>query len=128
MGDSRLGAAFFNGPGGCSRCHSAAGDLAKIGAKFPQIATLKARFLWPSSPAPVKVIVTSRAGETVAGTIKSITDFDIALIDLNGTYRYFRRAEVTMAIEDRLAGHRALLPTYSDADISNLAAYLVTLK
>ena len=30
--------------------------------------------------------------------------------------------------EDKLAGHRALLPQYSDADIHNLAAYLVTLK
>ena len=31
-------------------------------------------------------------------------------------------------IEDKLAGHRALLPKYSDADIHNLTAYLVTLK
>jgi cytochrome c553 len=27
-----------------------------------------------------------------------------------------------------LTGHRAMLPKYSDADINNLAAYLVTLK
>ena len=29
-------AAFFNGSGGCAKCHSVSGDLAKIGAKFPR--------------------------------------------------------------------------------------------
>jgi cytochrome c oxidase cbb3-type subunit III len=31
-------------------------------------------------------------------------------------------------MEDKLAGHRALLPKYTDADIHNLTAYLVSLK
>ena len=33
-----------------------------------------------------------------------------------------------MEIEDKLTEHRALLSKYSDVDINNLAAYLVTLK
>jgi cytochrome c553 len=35
---------------------------------------------------------------------------------------------VKVEIEDRLTAHRALLDKYSDADIHNLTAYLVTLK
>jgi hypothetical protein len=31
-------------------------------------------------------------------------------------------------IKDPLAGHRELLKTYTDADMHNLLAYLVTLK
>jgi hypothetical protein len=31
-------------------------------------------------------------------------------------------------LEDKLAGHRALLPKYTDQDMHNLTAYLVTLK
>jgi hypothetical protein len=31
-------------------------------------------------------------------------------------------------LEDRLAGHRLLLDKFTDADMHNLTAYLVTLK
>ncbi len=33
-----------------------------------------------------------------------------------------------MNIENKLEGHRALLPKYSDSDIHNVTAYLETLK
>jgi hypothetical protein len=35
---------------------------------------------------------------------------------------------VKVKVEDRLAGHRRLLERYTDADIHNLTAWLVTLK
>lgn len=127
-GDAKQGAEFFIGAGGCTSCHSASGDLAKIGAKFPQVATLKARFLWPATPGPAKAKVTTPAGQTIAGTVKTLNDFDVSLIDANGNYHYWPRQQVKVEVEDKLTGHRALLPKYSDADINNLAAYLVTLK
>src|SRR5262245_7016445 len=66
-GDAKKGEAFFKGAGGCTSCHSATGDLAKIGAKLPQAALLKSRFLWPATPGPAKANVTTPAGQIVAG-------------------------------------------------------------
>jgi mono/diheme cytochrome c family protein len=127
-GDVAKGQAFFNGAGGCTACHSVTGDLANIGARIPQAAAIKTRFLWPTSSAKPGVRVTTPQGQVVTGTLKTINDFDISILDSSGTYRYWRRSQVTVEVDDKLAGHRALLPKYSDADINNLAAYLVTLR
>lgn len=125
-GDTKKGEAFF--AANCTSCHSSTGDLAKIGAKFPQVATLKNRFLWPAAQGPAKAKVTTRDGKVIEGRVKSNTDFEISLTDAQGSYHAFSRAAVKVEIEDKLGGHRALLPKYSDADINNLAAYLVNLK
>jgi hypothetical protein len=55
-------------------------------------------------------------------------DFDVALRDAQGEYHAWPRELVKVEIPDKLAGHRALLGKYSDADLHNLTAYLVTLK
>ncbi len=127
-GDAKKGEEFFNGAGGCKNCHSATGDLAKIGAKYPQAAGMQSRFLWPTAPGPQKATVTLPSGQTIAGTVRTLNDFDVSLTDGTGAYHYWKRGDVKVDVEDKLAGHRALLPKYSDADIHNLAAYLVTLK
>ena len=125
LGDAKKGAEFFQAS--CATCHSAAGDLAHIGAKFSQAAAMQSRFLWPSTPGPAKVKITAGA-ETVTGTVRHLTDFDVSITDDSGNYRHWRRDQVKVEIEDKLGGHRALLPKYTDADIHNLTAYLVTLK
>ena len=127
-GDARRGEAFFQGAGGCAHCHSPSGDLAGIGRKYPQAAAMQARFLWPATPGPAKARITTAAGETIAGTIRSLTDFDVSLVDAAGAYHYWPRAAVKIEIEDRLAGHRALLPKYTDAEMHDLTAYLESLK
>jgi cytochrome c oxidase cbb3-type subunit III len=125
-GDAKKGATFFQA--NCTSCHSATGDLAKIGAKFPQLAVLKNRFLWPATPGPAKAKVTTPDGKVIEGRVKTNNDFDLSLIDANGDYHFWPRRAVKIEIEDKLTGHRALLPKYSDADINNMAAYLATLK
>jgi len=125
-GDAKKGEEYFNAA--CKSCHSVTGDLAKIGSKFPQATTLQSRFLWPSSFAPAKATVTLASGQTVAGTIKTLTDFEVSLYDSAGDYHYWPRDKVKVQLEDKLTGHRALLPKYSDADIHNITAYLVTVK
>jgi cytochrome c553 len=125
-GDARKGEEYFRGA--CASCHSATGDLARIGAKFPQASTLQSRFLWPATPGPATATVTLPSGEKVNGTVRVFNDFDVSITDAAGNYRYWPRATVKVEVEDKLAGHRALLPKYSDADIHNLTAYLVTLK
>ncbi len=125
-GDAKKGEAFFQA--NCTSCHSTTGDLAKIGTKFPQIATLKNRFLWPAAQGPAKAKVTTADGKVIEGRVKTNNDFELSLTDAQGNYHYFQRQAVKIEIEDKLTGHRALLPKYSDADINNLAAYLVAFK
>src|SRR5215472_10765753 len=53
-GDAKKGEEFFNGAGGCAKCHSITGDLAKVGAKYAQATAMQSRFLWPEARGPVK--------------------------------------------------------------------------
>jgi len=129
-GDAKRGEAYFNGAGGCNACHSPTGDLAHIGARYPAD-MLQNRFLWPAGfgTGIRKVTVTLPNGEKIAGAPKHLDDFTVSLVDANGNYHSWpREGGVQVAIEDRLAGHRDLLGKYSDADIHNLTAYLVTLR
>ena len=125
-GDPKKGAAFFQA--NCTKCHSATGDLAKIGGKFQQAAQLQQRFLWPASGGPAKATVVDRSGQKVTGTISKEDDFFVSLHDSSGQYHVWRIDAVTLQVDDPLEGHRALLPKYSNEDIHNMTAYLVTLK
>jgi mono/diheme cytochrome c family protein len=124
-GDPSKGREFFDA--NCAACHSASGDLAKIGTKFPQAATLQARFIWPANRGPEHATV-SVNGQAISGTVLKLDDFDVALRDVGGEYHYWPRNQVQVQVEDKLGGHRALLPKYSDADLHNVTAYLATLK
>jgi sRNA-binding regulator protein Hfq len=128
-GKASAGEAYFNA--NCKSCHSITGDLAHIGARY-EPDQLQNRFIWPAGGrgggARQKVTVTLPNGQTVAGTIRKIDDFDISLTDSSGAYHSWPRDSVKIELEDRLAGHRRLLEKFSDADMHNLTAYLVTLK
>lgn len=134
-GNAKAGEAYFNGAGKCSTCHSVTGDLAHIGAKL-EPADLQQRFLYPGArgfepgaPHVTKVTVTLPSGKSIAGTLKQIDDFNVSLYDANGDYHSIARDPgVKVDVEDTLAGHRELLDHYTDADMHNLLAYLVTLK
>jgi cytochrome c oxidase cbb3-type subunit 3 len=125
-GDATKGKAFFDSH--CNTCHSATGDLSKIGAKFPQGSVMQSRFIWPASREPAHATVTTPSGATVTGAIVKLDDFDAAIRDLAGDYHYWPRSQVKVEVIDNLSGHRSLLPQYTDADIHNVTAYLETLK
>jgi cytochrome c oxidase cbb3-type subunit 3 len=57
-------------------------------------------------------------------------EFLITIGLADGSQRTFTRDGNAPAVEirDPLAAHKALLPQYTDRDIHNLTAYLVTLK
>ncbi len=143
-GDAKKGEAYFNSAGTCNKCHSPTGDLAGIAKKYPPFA-LQGRWLQPresggrggrgggapSSPrGAVKVKLTLPSGEVVSGTVDHIDDFNVSLRDSAGEYRSFSRNGDVPKVEltDPLKAHRDLLPKYTDADIHNVTAYLVTLK
>ena len=132
-GDAKKGEAYFTGAGQCNTCHSITGDLAHIAAKYPPD-QLQNKLLWPESGLggagrSRKVTVTLPSGQSVSGTLKRIDDFQVSLYDSSGTFHSWSRdVNVKIEVEDPLKAHRQLLDKYTDADIHNLLAYLVTLK
>lgn len=137
-GDAKAGAAYFNGAGHCHSCHSVTGDLKGVGAKYEPV-TLQGKMLqpdytWTEGNPPQKVLafsvtVTLPSGESHSGTLAYYDDFTVGLREADGTYRSFRRKkDVRVEIHNRLQAHTDLLSRYTDADVHNLTAYLVTLK
>lgn len=135
-GDAKKGEAYFESK--CGSCHSPEGDLKGIADKYDAVA-LQSRFLYPESHArrggaglkriPTPVTVTLASGRKVSGELEYIDDFNVALRDSSGEYHsYERGAGVKVEVKDPLAGHLALLKQYTDQDMHNLTAYLVTLK
>jgi cytochrome c oxidase cbb3-type subunit 3 len=125
-GNAEAGKAFFNGAGGCNKCHSATGDLAGIAGKHSPI-DLEARMLYPAGKHATAVL-TLPSGEQVQGEVQHVDDFVIALRDASGWYRSFQRDRVKVELQDPLAAHRELLEKLTQADVHNLFAYLETLK
>ncbi|HVW09756.1 MAG TPA: cytochrome c [Bryobacteraceae bacterium] len=146
-GDPQKGEAYFNGAGKCNTCHSPSGDLKGIGGRY-SAQQLQGRWLSPGpgragrggrgastastavSRATRTVTVTLPNGETASGPLDHIDDFNVALHDSTGAYRSFARNGDTpkVVINDPLKVHVEMLKTYTDADIHNVTAYLVTLK
>ena len=136
-GDAKAGEAYFNGEGKCNTCHSIAGDLKGIGAKYDPV-TLQGKFLMPMggvenqrrASSPVVVTVTLPSGKSFEGTLERVDDFNIALMDANGDYHSFARKGAAPKVElrDPLKQHYDMLSKYTDADIHNLTAWLTTLK
>ncbi len=141
-GDAKAGQVFFDSK--CAGCHSATGDLAGIGSKVSDAKALQN--LWvsggggrggrggdaPGAPSPrtVMAAVTLPSGESVEGRLMRIDDFLVTLRLADETVRTFRRSGDVPKVDlrDPMKGHRDLLGTYTDKDMHDVTAYLVTLK
>jgi cytochrome c oxidase cbb3-type subunit 3 len=130
-GDAAAGQAYFNGAGGCNKCHSTTGDLAGIGRKYPP-AVLQQRFLFPGSvigPKQKTAVTLVVAGKTYTGELVRVDDFTVALRDKSGELKSFNRtAGMHVSMVDPYAGHNELLEKYTDTDIHNLTTYMDTLQ
>ncbi len=136
-GNAKAGEAYFNGAGKCSTCHSVTGDLRGIGGKYEPI-VLQGRLLMPvggggnrkRADAPIVVTVTMPSGQAFKGTLERIDDFNVSLLDAGGSYHSFARNGNVPRVElsDPVKAHYDMLPKYTDSDIHNLTAYLVTLR
>ena len=140
-GDAKKGEAYFNTT--CKGCHSPTGDLQGIGKRYDAFA-LQARWLQPrggrggrggrgaaeSAKSATTVTVTLPSGEKVSGVLDRVDDFSVSLRDSAGDYHSFTREGATPKVEihDPLKPHTDLLSKYTDPDIHNVTAYLVTLK
>lgn len=128
-GDPHKGEAYFNST--CASCHSAQKDLAGVGKKYDAL-SLQSRWLQPKTGRDHirNVTVTLPSGETFSGALAFIDDFNVSLHDAKGQFHSFKRNgdSPSVSISDPLQAHTDLLRKYSDSDIHNLTAYLVTLK
>ncbi len=125
-GNADAGKAYFNGAGGCNKCHSSAADLSAAVRKYSPV-DLEARMLYPEDSRST-VTVTLATGEQIKGTMAHIDDFEVALRDASGWYRSFSRDRVKVEVQDPLAVHQQLLGKLTQADVHNLFAYLESLK
>jgi cytochrome c oxidase cbb3-type subunit 3 len=139
VGNATAGEAYFTQR--CASCHSGPKDLRGIAARIDNPRTLQQLWLMPDSvggrgtppptnSAPPRLIVTTASGEKVEGEVERLDDFSVAIRRDDGSRRAWRIVNGSPRVEviDPLRGHRELLPTYSDSDIHNVTAYLVTLK
>jgi cytochrome c oxidase cbb3-type subunit 3 len=137
VGNADEGKAYFATK--CSGCHSATGDLSKIGSRISDAKRLQNTWLEGGSRGgdeqeqtahTVTATVTLVSGEKVEGKLVRVDDFLITIVAANGSQQSFRRDGDTpkVVIHDPLKPHRELLSQYSDKDIHDVTAYLVTLK
>jgi cytochrome c oxidase cbb3-type subunit 3 len=145
VGDAKAGEAFFKGK--CASCHAADGDLRGLATKIAEPRTLQQTWLMPGSGGgrggrggrggppestvkPTTVTVTLPTGEKVEGKLDRVDDYLVSLTTADGARRSFQTKGDTPKVEihDPLQPHRELLRTYTDSDIHNVTAYLVTLK
>lgn len=134
-GNAQAGEQYFNGPGGCAKCHTPSGDLAGLATRLQGLQLMQ-RMLYPSGrggrggrvPYAPTVTVTPPSGPAVTGRLAYRDEFTIALTDETGWYRSWPTKQVKVVIDDKLEAHAAQLAKYTDADMHNVLAYLQTLK
>ena len=125
-GNAQAGKQYFEGAGGCAKCHSPTGDLAGIANRYQGL-QLEERMLYPKN-AKSTVTVALSSGEKITGTLAYRDEFTIALRDSSGVYRSWPTSGVKFTVESPVDAHVDLFPKYTDDDIHNLMAYLQTMK
>lgn len=132
VGNAAAGEAYFAAK--CSSCHSATGDMRAVASRITDPKQLQNTWVGGGGGrgggAAVTATVTQPSGERVEGTLVRIDDFLVVLETADGRRRSFARKGETprVAITDPRAVHTDLLSVYTDKDIHDVTAYLVTLK
>ena len=144
-GNAKEGEATFHTM--CSSCHSITGDLKGFAGMYKDPRSMQQAWLMPGGQGgrgpgagaagapelhvkPATVTVTIANGQKIEGELNRIDDFYISLRDKDGNSRSFLRDGDSPKVEihDPLVPHKELLRKYTDKDMHDLTAYLVTLK
>jgi cytochrome c oxidase cbb3-type subunit III len=144
VGDANAGKAYFGAK--CASCHSATGDLQGIGMRYADPVQLQNSWVaggtgggrggrggrggGVAGGSGVTVTVATPSGQKLEGRLDRIDDFIVVLTPADGVQRSVRRIGDVPKVEihDPLEGHRKLLSEYTDKDMHDVTAYLVTLK
>ena len=137
VGDASRGEKYFAAT--CGSCHAATGDLRGLASRMSDPTALQNYWLSAGgglgrggrgSRREVTATVTPTTGARVEGALVRIDDFYVVLRTPDGTERTFVRSGASPRVEirDPFEPHRKLLPVYTDRDIHDVTAYLMTLK
>ncbi|MGH9199782.1 MAG: c-type cytochrome, partial [Vicinamibacterales bacterium] len=121
-GDATAGQAYFAGT--CGSCHSADRDLKGIAARLPDPRALQQWWLLPGGGGgrggpiagakpipPTRATITLPSGQQHEGRLARIDEFQVSIVEADGTTRTFPRDgdRPKVDIRDPLAQHKALL-------------------
>jgi cytochrome c oxidase cbb3-type subunit 3 len=146
VGDAAAGQTYFSAK--CASCHSATGDLQGLATRISDPKLLQNSWVsggggrrggggggraaapGAADPRAVMVSVAMPSGEKLEGRLLQIDDFLVSLRLADDTVRTVSRNGDVPKVEvrDPMKAHRDLLSVYTDKDIHDLTAYLVTLK
>ena len=150
-GDAKAGEAYFNGAGGCNKCHSVTENLKGIGGKYDAVA-LQDKIVNPRSgaggrgggrggrggptadappdPNAITATVTLPGGKTVTGIPLRLTDFDVTLRLADGSTQTWARENGNPKVErhDPLQAHVDIMTKLTDKQMHDVTAYLATIK
>jgi cytochrome c oxidase cbb3-type subunit 3 len=144
VGDAKAGQQYFDAK--CAKCHSAAGDLKGLATRIADPRALQNAWVAgggggrrggrggaptpPSDRRIVTAVVTPSSGPAIEGQLVRIDHFLVTLRLADGSIRSFTREGDVPKVEvrDPMKPHRDLLLEYTDKNIHDVTAYLVTLK
>lgn len=140
VGNVSEGQAFFAAK--CASCHSATGDLKGIATKYADPKVLQNAWVSggggrgrgrggaDASSARTVTATVKLPNETVEGRLVRIDDFLVTLAMPDNSIRTFRRAGDTPKVDvhDPMKAHRDMLMVYTDQNMHDVTAYMVTLK
>jgi cytochrome c oxidase cbb3-type subunit III len=133
-GNAQAGQQYFNGAGGCSKCHSPTGDLAGLANRLQGLQLFQ-RLLYPggrgrggAAPATPLATIQLPSGETIKGKVAYRDEFNISITDQDGYNRSWPTNKVKVTVDNPLDAHIAQLGKYTNDDLHNVLAYLQTLK
>jgi len=140
VGDANAGKTYFSAK--CASCHSVSGDLKGIASRIDDPKTLQQTWMMPNGGGrggrgastvnvpPTTVTVTLTSGQKMEGRLVRVDDFLVTLTDAEGRVRSFPRKgdQPQVVIHEPMQPHLDLLPVYTDKEIHDVTAYLVTLK
>jgi len=135
QGDAKAGQAYFNAT--CSTCHTLQ-SMQGIATRIPEPMQLQNTWVGGGGgrgggrggASRATVTVTPPNGPRVEGTLVRYDDFIVVLTTADGIERSFARDGDVPKVEvkDPRAAHLNLLSTYTDKDMHDVTAFLVTLK
>ncbi len=124
-GNAEAGRRYFEGAGGCTKCHSAT-TLAGVATRYSGL-QLEMQMLYPRD-VKSKVTVKTRSGKTFTGTLAYQDEFTIGMKDASGAYLSWPADLVTFQVDKPAEEHVAAMIKYTDDDIHDVLAYIQTLK
>src|SRR5262245_25857754 len=144
-GDPSAGESLFFGAAGCATCHevNARGGIVGpdlSGAGSLSAAALRLKIIDPNNPAaqttrgsrgnaPRTVIVKTTDGREIKGVRRNEDTFSLQMTDLSGQLQLFdKRTLASITVEEKSLHPTDYKTRLADSDVSNLVAYLLTLR